>query len=193
MFPNINNMKIYLICGKTDLRKGIDGLAALVTEAFSLDAYDNAIFLFCGTRSNRFKALYWNKTGFVLQAHWKRAFSVAEKSERGQKDKRASIAQTLGRIFRRVKENRSSLWKRAAFLNIDTPALHFYMDLAGVFMYDSAHAYGTKVNEMDEKDKRIKELEQQVAELTELIAFLTSKLFGKKLKKRTVFRKMTDN
>lgn len=69
MFPNINNMKIYLICGKTDLRKGIDGLAALVTEAFSLDAYDNAIFLFCGTRSNRFKALYWNKTGFVLQAH----------------------------------------------------------------------------------------------------------------------------
>ena len=66
MFPNINNMKIYLVCGKTDLRKGIDGLAALVTEAFSLDAYDNAIFLFCGTRSDRFKALYWDETGFVL-------------------------------------------------------------------------------------------------------------------------------
>ena len=78
-------------------------------------------------------------------------------------------------------------------LNIDTPALHFYMDLAGVFLYDSVHACGTELNEMDEKDKRIKELEQQVAELTELIAFLTSKLFGKKLKKRTVFRKMTDN
>lgn len=46
-------MKIYLVCGKTDLRKGIDGLAALVTEAFSLDAYDNAIFLFCGMLSDR--------------------------------------------------------------------------------------------------------------------------------------------
>lgn len=46
---------------------------------------------------------------------------------------------------------------------------------------------------MDEKDKRIKKLEQQVAELNERIAFLTSKLFRKKLKKRTVFRKMTDN
>ena len=56
-------------------------------------------------------------------------------------------------------------------LNIDTPALHFYMDLAGVFMYNSIHAYGTEVNEMDEKDKRIKELEQQVAELNERIAF----------------------
>ena len=53
MFPNINNMKIYLVCGKNDLRKGIDGLAALVTEAFSLDAYDNAIFLFCGMLSDR--------------------------------------------------------------------------------------------------------------------------------------------
>ena len=46
---------------------------------------------------------------------------------------------------------------------------------------------------MDEKDKRVKELEQKVAELNERIAFLTSKLFGKKLKKRTVFKKMTDN
>ena len=38
-------------------------------------------------------------------------------------------------------------------------------------MYDLAHAYGTEVNEMDEKDKRIKELEQQVAEQNERIAF----------------------
>ena len=53
MFPNINNMKIYIVCGKTNLRKGIDGLAALVTEAFSLDTYDNAIFLFCGMLSDR--------------------------------------------------------------------------------------------------------------------------------------------
>ncbi|MGO5155122.1 molecular chaperone GrpE [Ligilactobacillus ruminis] len=60
-------------------------------------------------------------------------------------------------------------------------------------MYNSIHAYGMEVNEMDEKDKRIKELEQQVAELNERIAFLTSKLFGKKLKKHTACRKMTDN
>ncbi len=52
-------------------------------------------------------------------------------------------------------------------LNIDTPALHFYMDLAKVFMYDSIHVQETEVNEMDEKDKRIKEPEQQVAELNE--------------------------
>ena len=64
---------------------------------------------------------------------------MAEKSERGQKDKRASIAQTPGRIFRRGK-NPFFPVKRAALLNIDTPALHFYMDLSEVFMYDSIHA-----------------------------------------------------
>lgn len=45
----------------------------------------------------------------VLQVQRKRTLSVAEKSERGQKDKHASIAQTLGRIFHGGKENRSSL------------------------------------------------------------------------------------
>ena len=54
-------------------------------------------------------------------------------------------------------------------------------------MYNSIHAYGMEVNEMDEKDKRIKELEQQVAELNERIAFLTSKLFGKKTEKTHCF------
>lgn len=67
------------------------------------------------------------------------------------------------------------------------------MDLAGVFLYDSVHAYRTEANEMDEKDKRIKDPEQQVARLNERIAFLTSKLFGKNLKNASSFRKMTDN
>jgi transposase len=29
MFPNIQELNIYIICGKTDRRKGIDGLAAV--------------------------------------------------------------------------------------------------------------------------------------------------------------------
>ncbi|WP_363319529.1 IS66 family insertion sequence element accessory protein TnpB [Ligilactobacillus ruminis] len=41
-------------------------MAAFVTEVFSLDVYDNAIFLFCGTHSDCFKAFYWDETGFLL-------------------------------------------------------------------------------------------------------------------------------
>lgn len=57
---------IYLVCGKTDLRRGIDGLAAVVSEQFELDPYSRALFLFCGTRKDRFKALLWEGDGFLL-------------------------------------------------------------------------------------------------------------------------------
>lgn len=41
--------KVYLAPGFTDLRRGIDGLTAIVRFQFSLDPYDkNTLFLFCG-------------------------------------------------------------------------------------------------------------------------------------------------
>ncbi|UAC48522.1 transposase [Bacillus aquiflavi] len=35
---------IYIICGKTDMRKGIDGLATLIQDFFELDPYGDSIF-----------------------------------------------------------------------------------------------------------------------------------------------------
>ena len=64
MIPDLSKANIYIICGRTDLRKGIDGSAALVTEEYQMDVFDNALFIFCGTRKDRFKALYWTKSGF---------------------------------------------------------------------------------------------------------------------------------
>ena len=59
--------KVYLTPGFTDLRRGIDGLAAIVRFQFSLDPYDkNTLFLFCGRRSDRIKALLWEGDGFLL-------------------------------------------------------------------------------------------------------------------------------
>lgn len=58
--------KVYIACGYTDLRKGIDGLAALVQSQFQLDPFTNTLFLFCGRRCDRMKALYWESNGFVL-------------------------------------------------------------------------------------------------------------------------------
>ena len=57
---------IFTVCGKTDLQKGIDGLAAFVTESYQLDVFDQALFLLCGTKSDCFKALYWEGDGFLL-------------------------------------------------------------------------------------------------------------------------------
>ena len=58
--------RIYIACGKTDLRKGIDGLAAIVQQQFQLDPFTNTLFLFCGGRRDRMKGLYWEKDGFIL-------------------------------------------------------------------------------------------------------------------------------
>lgn len=58
--------KIYIACGYTDLRRGIDGLASLVEKQFYLDPFSNTLFLFCGRRRDRIKALYWEGDGFVL-------------------------------------------------------------------------------------------------------------------------------
>lgn len=57
---------IYIACGYTDMRKAIDRLAAIVQNNFKLDPFSNSLFLFCGRKRNRLKALYWEGDGFVL-------------------------------------------------------------------------------------------------------------------------------
>ncbi len=52
--------KIIIVCGSTDLRKGIEGLAAIVKTQYQLDPFEkNVLFLFCGRRADRIKALLW--------------------------------------------------------------------------------------------------------------------------------------
>lgn len=59
--------KIFIATGYTDLRRGIEGLASVIRFKFNLDPYDkNTIFLFCGKRLDRIKALVWEGDGFVL-------------------------------------------------------------------------------------------------------------------------------
>ena len=50
--------RVYIACGYTDLRKGIDGLSAMVQQEFDLDPFTNTLFLFCGRRRDRIKGLY---------------------------------------------------------------------------------------------------------------------------------------
>lgn len=58
--------QVYLVTGYTDLRRGIDGLAAIVQGQLLLDPFSKALFLFCGRRCDRIKALLWEEDGFVL-------------------------------------------------------------------------------------------------------------------------------
>jgi transposase len=59
--------KAYIACGYTDLRYGVDGLASLVQYQFDLNPFDEGtIFLFCGRKNDRIKALVWEGDGFLL-------------------------------------------------------------------------------------------------------------------------------
>lgn len=62
--------QIYLVCGATDMRKGIDGLAAVVGASFASESYDSALFIFCNKGRNKVKILEWDGDGFWL--HQKR-------------------------------------------------------------------------------------------------------------------------
>lgn len=57
---------IYIACGYTDLRKGIDGLALLVEQQFNMQIDQHDLFLFCGRRTDRIKGLMWEGDGFLL-------------------------------------------------------------------------------------------------------------------------------
>ena len=48
------------------MRKGIDGLAAIVQGKLSLDPYSKALFLFCGRDPRKLKGLLWEGDGFLL-------------------------------------------------------------------------------------------------------------------------------
>ena len=66
MLNDFHADKVYIACGYTDLRRGIDGLASVVESQFHLDPFSRTLFLFCGRRSDRIKALYFEGDGFVL-------------------------------------------------------------------------------------------------------------------------------
>jgi transposase len=57
---------IYLCCGKTDMRKSINGLATLVKSSFEMDPFAEAMYVFCNKERNRLKILEWDSDGFWL-------------------------------------------------------------------------------------------------------------------------------
>jgi transposase len=60
--------RIYLASGATDMRKGFDGLLALVQHRLELDPLSGHLFLFCNRPRTRLKALYWDGSGLWVCA-----------------------------------------------------------------------------------------------------------------------------
>lgn len=48
------------------MRKSINGLLAIIRDTYEMNPYENALFLFCGRRCDRIKAIHYEKDGFCL-------------------------------------------------------------------------------------------------------------------------------
>ena len=58
---------VYIVCGYTDLRSGMDRLAARVEAQTGNRPYvPDTLYLFCGRRTDRIKGLVWEGDGWLL-------------------------------------------------------------------------------------------------------------------------------
>jgi transposase len=66
MFKPENSNQVWLVLGKTDMRKSINGLAALVHNQLKLNPLNGQLYVFCGRHRDRLKILYWDHSGYAL-------------------------------------------------------------------------------------------------------------------------------
>jgi transposase len=58
---------IYIVCGYTDLRLGIDSLVAIINKRYHMDLFvPNTLFLFCGRSASKIKGILWEGDGFLM-------------------------------------------------------------------------------------------------------------------------------
>ena len=60
--------RIWLVAGITDMRRGMDGLAARVQSALEHDPFSGHLFVFRGRRGDIIKMLWWSGDGMNLYA-----------------------------------------------------------------------------------------------------------------------------
>ena len=58
--------RVWIAAGVTDMRKGMDGLAALVQVVLSKDPFAGHVFVFRGRRGDQVKLLWWSGDGMNL-------------------------------------------------------------------------------------------------------------------------------
>lgn len=60
------SVRVFVVRDACDMRKGFDGLEALVRHVIQADPLSGHLFLFCNRRRDRLKVLVWDRTGYVL-------------------------------------------------------------------------------------------------------------------------------
>ncbi|MGO9673085.1 MAG: IS66 family insertion sequence element accessory protein TnpB [Methylocella sp.] len=68
------NVRVYLACRPTDMRKGFDGLSAEVAQVLKADPFSGGVFIFRSKRADYLKILTWDGSGLCLFANELRSY-----------------------------------------------------------------------------------------------------------------------
>jgi transposase len=68
MIPVPGNVRVWLAVGKTDMRRGMNGLALLVQEALKHDPHAGDLFVFRGGSGSLVKIIWHDELGMSLYA-----------------------------------------------------------------------------------------------------------------------------
>ena len=60
------SVRIHFAIGLVDMRKGIDGLLAIVDGVLKRDPYEGHLVVVVGKSRDRVKILFWDRNGFVV-------------------------------------------------------------------------------------------------------------------------------
>jgi transposase len=63
---DFRRVRVFVRPGVTDMRKQINGLAAVVRDGLGYNPLDGSLYLFAGRCRKRLKILYWDRNGFCL-------------------------------------------------------------------------------------------------------------------------------
>lgn len=59
-------VRIFVYTEPVDMRRGFDGLALIAREALAEDPRSGAVFIFANRRTDRLKALWWDRNGYCV-------------------------------------------------------------------------------------------------------------------------------
>jgi transposase len=104
-------VRVYLASSPCDMRRGFDGLHALVSAVLKLDAFAGHLFVFANRRRDRVKILYWDRDGFAVSKRLEEGTYAMPFAE-GEEVRREITGQELGALLSGIDLSQAKRRKR---------------------------------------------------------------------------------
>jgi transposase len=75
--PTRPGLRVMVASKPVDFRRGMDGLAALVSQTLAADVFAGDIFIFRAKRTDRLKVLLWDGSGLCLVSNYLVSYCIS--------------------------------------------------------------------------------------------------------------------